>query len=377
MAETITPVVHGGSRRAWAMSLAVHVLGAAVSAAAFGAMLGVSGSLLGAPWGTAGTLAVAATAAVYLAPELGARVPVPQLRRQVPDWWRTFFPPRVAAFLYGIGLGPGFLTYLTHGTLVVVALAAVATGNPLLGAALVTPFGIARGLTVAVAFDVRTPAEGASLVERLGRSSARIGWRLANAIVLGAVLVLALARTASIDRPGEAGALAAAALTLTFGASAVAKVARRRVWRNSLRSYGLPEPLERVSWSGVPAAEGLVALLPLLGLGSSAGLLALALLSAFSIAIVAARARGGRRIDCGCFGSARRRDYRVLLLRNGVLAIVAAVAWRMGGDAWALRSLGMPRGSDLLPAAITVIGLGLATWVAAQAVRALGRRGGA
>jgi hypothetical protein len=377
MAETITPVVHGGSRRAWAMSLAVHVLGAAVSAAAIGAMLGVSGSLLGAPWGTAGTLAVAATAAVYLAPELGARVPVPQLRRQVPDWWRTFFPPRVAAFLYGIGLGPGFLTYLTHGTLVVVALAAVATGNPLLGAALVTPFGIARGLTVAVAFDVRTPAEGASLVERLGRSSARIGWRLANAIVLGAVLVLALARTASIDRPGEAGALAAAALTLTFGASAVAKVARRRVWRNSLRSYGLPEPLERVSWSGVPAAEGLVALLPLLGLGSSAGLLALALLSAFSIAIVAARARGGRRIDCGCFGSARRRDYRVLLLRNGVLAIVAAVAWRMGGDAWALRSLGMPRGSDLLPAAITVIGLGLATWVAAQAVRALGRRGGA
>jgi hypothetical protein len=377
MAETITPVVHGGSRRAWAMSLAVHVLGAAVSAAAIGAMLGVSGSLLGAPWGTAGTLAVAATAAVYLAPELGARVPVPQLRRQVPDWWRTFFPPRVAAFLYGIGLGPGFLTYLTHGTLVVVALAAVATGNPLLGAALVTPFGIARGLTVAVAFDVRTPAEGASLVERLGRSSARIGWRLANAIVLGAVLVLALARTASIDRPGEAGALAAAALTLTFGASAVAKVARRRVWRNSLRSYGLPEPLERVSWSGVPAAEGLVALLPLLGLGSSAGLLALALLSAFSIAIVAARARGGRRIDCGCFGSARRRDYRVLLLRNGVLAIVAAVAWRMGGDAWALRSLGMPRGSDLLPAAITVIGLGLATLVAAQAVRALGRRGGA
>jgi Methylamine utilisation protein MauE len=120
-----------------------------------------------------------------------------------------------------------------------------------------------------------------------------------------------------------------------------------------------------------------VALLPLLGMGSSAGLLALALLWVFSIAIVAARARGDRGIDCGCFGSSRRRDYRVLLLRNGVLAIVAAVAWRAGADAWALRSLGMPRGSDLLPAAITVVGLGLAAWVAAQAVRALGRRGGA
>jgi Methylamine utilisation protein MauE len=377
MAETITPVVHGGSRRAWAVSVAVHVIGAAVSAAAFGAVLGAFGSLLGAPWGTTGTLVVAATAAVYLAAELGARVPVPQLRRQVPDWWRTFFPPRVAAFLYGIGLGPGFVTYLTHGTLVVVALAAAATGSPLLGAAIVTPFGIARGLTVVVALEVRTPAEGALLIERLSRSSARIGWRLANAIVVGAVLVLALARTASIDRPGAAGALAAAALTVTFGASTVAKVAGRRVWRRVLRSYGLPRPLERVSLSGVPAAEGLVALLPLLGMGSSAGLLALALLWVFSIAIVAARARGDRGIDCGCFGSARRRDYRVLLLRNGVLAIVAAVAWRAGADAWALRSLGMPRGSDLLPAAITVVGLGLAAWVAAQAVRALGRRGGA
>ena len=38
---------------------------------------------------------------------------------------------RPAAFLYGVGLGVGFLTYLTHGTLVVVAVAAVASGRPL------------------------------------------------------------------------------------------------------------------------------------------------------------------------------------------------------------------------------------------------------
>jgi hypothetical protein len=67
----------------------------------------------------------------------------------------------------------------------------------------------------------------------------------------------------------------------------------------------------------------------------------------------------------------------VLLLRNGVLAVLAAVAWRAGEDAWALRSLGVPRGSELIPAAITVVGLALAAWVAAQAVRALGRRGDA
>ena len=377
MAETITPVVHGGSRRAWAVSLAVHVLGAAIAAAVFGAVLGAFGALLGAPWGTGGMMTLAAAAAVYVIAELGARVPVPQLRRQVPDWWRTFFPPRAAAFLYGTGLGPGFLTYLTHGTLVVVAVAAAATGSPLLGAAIVMPFGIARGLTVLVAFDVRTPAEGALLVDRLSRSSSRIRWRLANVIALGAVLALALVRTASIDEPGEAGALAAAALTVTFGASAIAKLSGWSTWRRALRSYGLPEPLERLPAFAVPSAEVLVALLPLLGLRSSAGLLALALLSAFCVAIVAARARGDRRIDCGCFGDPRRRDYRVLLLRNGVLGVVAAVAWRTGEDAWALRSLGVPRGSELIPAAITVVGLALAAWVAAQAVRALGRRGDA
>jgi len=258
-----------------------------------------------------------------------------------------------------------------------VALAAASTGSPLLGALLVMPFGLARGASVIVAFDVRTPAEGASLVDRLSRSSSRIGWRVANALALAAVLALALVRTAAIDEPGEAGSLAAAVLTVTFGASAIAKLVGPRSWRRALQSYGLPEPLERVSAFAVPGAEVLVATLPILGLGSSAGLLALGLLSAFSVAIVLARARGDRRLDCGCFGAARRRDYRVLLLRNGALAVVAAVAWRAGEDAWALGSLGVPRGSELLPAAIAVAGLTLAAWVATQVLRALGRRGGA
>src|SRR5262245_38291578 len=181
MAETITPVVHGGSRRAWAGSLLAHAIGAVIAAAALGALLGGLGLLLGAPWGRTGAIAVAVAAALYVPAEFGIGVPVPQLRRQVPDWWRTFFPPRVAAFLYGIGLGPGFLTYLTHGTLVVVAFAAGATGSAMLGALLVAPFGLARGLSVVVSFRVRTPDEGADLVERLSRSSSRAGWRVANA----------------------------------------------------------------------------------------------------------------------------------------------------------------------------------------------------
>ena len=55
---------------------------------------------------------VAAVAVLYLVRELtGIRVPVPQLRRQVPDWWRTYFGRPLAAFLYGAGLGVGFFTF--------------------------------------------------------------------------------------------------------------------------------------------------------------------------------------------------------------------------------------------------------------------------
>ena len=181
MVETITPVVHGGSRSRWGVSVAVHAIGAAASAAVAGALLAAAGGLLGAPWGVAGLGLVAASAALYVARELGAPVPVPQLRRQVPDWWRTFFPPHVAAFLYGIGLGPGFLTYLSHGTVVVVSVAAFASGRPLVGAAVLAPFGLARGLGPVLAFGVRSPSDGAALVERLERSASRARWRVANA----------------------------------------------------------------------------------------------------------------------------------------------------------------------------------------------------
>src|SRR5881392_1261907 len=128
MVETINPVVYGGaagSRSRYRTALALHILGATAAAASFGAALGGLGSLLGAPWGAAGVLAVAAAAGLYMLRE-AFRVPVPvlEVRRQVPDWWRTFFSRNVTAFLYGAGVGIGFFTYLGHGTLLVVSIAA-------------------------------------------------------------------------------------------------------------------------------------------------------------------------------------------------------------------------------------------------------------
>jgi Methylamine utilisation protein MauE len=376
MVETITPVVHGGSRSRWGISLALHAIGAAVAAAIVGSLLAGAGALLGAPWGVPGAVLVAAAAALYIARELGAPVPVPQLRRQVPDWWRTFFPPHVAAFLYGLGLGPGFLTYLGHGTVVVVSVAAFASGRPLLGAAVLAPFGLARGFGPVLAFGVRSPSDAAALVERLDRSASRARWRVANALAVSMVLAAAAIEVRRIDGPSEVGAVAAAALALTFGAAAVAKLARRTAWLRTLGSYGLRPGATGLAGLGVPAVELGIAVLVLAGLGSSAGLVSIVALVAFSGAIVLGRVRAGRRLDCGCFGGSGIRDYRLLLGRNLALAAVAFVAWRAGEDAPLVRSLGEPAGADLLPVALVVAGLALAVWVGAVASAGVGRRSG-
>jgi hypothetical protein len=376
MVETITPVVHGGSRERWGISLALHAIGAAVAAAIVGSLLAGAGALLGAPWGVPGAVLVVAAAALYVARELDAPVPVPQLRRQVPDWWRTFFPPHVAAFLYGLGLGPGFLTYLGHGTVVVVAIAAFASGRPLLGAAVLAPFGLARGLGPILAFGVRSPGDAATLVERLDRSASKARWRVGNALALSMVLVATALEIRTIDAPSEVGAFAAAVLALAFGAAAVAKLARRAAWRRTLGSYGFRSGASRLVGFGVPGVELGIAATVLMGLASSAGLLSIVSLVAFSGAIVARRVRAGRRLECGCFGSSGVLDYRLLLARNLALAGVAFVAWRVGEDAPLVRALGETAGADLLPVALVVLGLALAVWVGAVAFAGEGRRNG-
>ena len=188
MVETITPVVHGGSSRRYWLSVALHTLGATLAAALVGVVLGTVGSLTGAPWGRGGLVVVAVVAFVYAARE-GFRLPLPLPDRhaQVPDWWRTFYSPAVAAFLYGAGLGAGFFTFLSFGTYVAVIAGALASGSPLIGAALCIPFGVVRGLSVTVSRSARSEDEAESIMNRLDELGSTRGPRLVNAAVLVAV----------------------------------------------------------------------------------------------------------------------------------------------------------------------------------------------
>jgi hypothetical protein len=144
--------VHGGKNRSYWTAVALHTLGATLSASLLGAFLGGLGDVLGGPWGPGGPIALLAIALIYSARELfKVPVPLPDLDRQVPAWWRTFFSKNVAAFLYGVGLGIGFLTYLSFGTYVAVTVGAFLSGDVLVGMLICGAFGLARGLGVALA----------------------------------------------------------------------------------------------------------------------------------------------------------------------------------------------------------------------------------
>ncbi len=380
MVETISPVGYGDRRGRWFAAVGLHALGATAAAAAFGAVLGSVGSLLGLTWGPVGLGSVGIVAAVYAAREgFGLPVPVPAARRQVPDWWRSFFSWPAAAALYGAGLGIGFLTFLANGGLVVVASAAVAAGRPVTGALLLSVFGLARGLSPLIAWPVRSSEAGIALVDRLAGSDPRV-WRWLNAGALTLVAVAALAVLPRVAAVAPAGTIrtgfavtAAGVLAGTFAWAAAAKLTDRRGWRRTLAGYAVPAAVRRVAELGVPLAEVGVPLAVLLGSPQLAGRLALVLLGVFSIAIVWTRIRGGdQEIPCGCFGGAAGRDFRLLLGRNSLLAAVAVAS--IGSPASPLLGWpGPPGQGELLPFVLAATGCALAVLTSWRTATWLGR----
>jgi hypothetical protein len=363
MAQTITPVVHGGRRRRWAGVLTLHVLGATTSASLVGAALGAAGMALGAPWGVLGTVAVIAVAGAYALRELtGLPVPIPEVRRQVPEWWRSAFSPGTAATLYGLGLGLGFATHLRHGTLVAVAAASLASGDPLVAAAAMGAFGLARSSAVGLAWVFADDV--GSLTHALERLALRPEGRVLNGAALGTIAIVGAASAGS-SGTGRTTPVAAMAVAAVFGVAAAAKVLRWRAWRGGLAAYGLPASFEGTAAILVPAAEAAVAVTILAGATRIGTAVGLGLLLVFSAAVArAARSRGD--LPCGCFGRARTRSVRVILVRNLVIAGLSASALASGGSP--LPSFGA---DDAVPAALVGLGAALVGAVFLRANRLL------
>ena len=78
-------------------------------------------------------------------------------------------------------------------------------------------------------------------------------------------------------------------------------------------------------------------------------------LASFSLAIVRAARRNGGRVACGCFGRPTTRSPRVLLARNLLLALLAALV-AAAPRTTSFAGLTAPRGTEVLPASLALVG---------------------
>jgi methylamine utilization protein MauE len=163
--------------------------------------------------------------------------------------------------------------------------------------------------------------------------------------------------------------LAAACLAVTFAWAAAYKILRFAKWRSALEPYELPGPVRAIALVGVPLAELAVTALIVAGSVSAGAAFSLSLLASFSAALLRARKLRGDRLPCGCLGESKERDYRVLLLRNALLALAASLILLLNTGSAAQ----VPPG-ELLPAALALAGIMLIGWMTVQAGTALRKK---
>lgn len=119
------------------------------------------------------------------------------------------------------------------------------------------------------------------------------------------------------------GTISAALLGGVLAVAGGAKLRRRPATAGAFASMGLPFPGALAS--AVPAAELALAAL-LLVRPRAGGIAALVTLSVFS-AVLARASTSGAGVSCGCFGTAHARPVSAAdLVRNGLLAVAAAMA---------------------------------------------------
>jgi hypothetical protein len=144
----------------------------------------------------AGAMALAGTAV-----DCGFFGPVlPVVRRQVDDGWVARYRPWVYGSGFGWQIGTGVFTYVMTAAIPVWVVLAALTGSPLAAAAAGGLFGLARGSTVLLTADARTPARLRTLHAAIDRIEQPV--RVITASVLGAsggALVGASAGVALLD----------------------------------------------------------------------------------------------------------------------------------------------------------------------------------
>jgi hypothetical protein len=241
MVETFTPAVCGSRNRQ-----RLALLGFAVGAVAVSALVGAALGALGMALGVELALVVAGLALLAAAREAGlVRLPLPQVRRQVPERWRATLPLPVWSVGYGAGLGAGFFTFQPVSTFWVACAGAVALGRPAVAAACFAAYGAGR--TLMTMAPRRGQRDATSAVEALVRRR-----RTLLAANVGALLVCA----ALLAAPA-AGAATAVGQGFDPAATGTA-LARAQMAAGDTKVIVQPEGGNMLEYSGAaaPAIDG-------------------------------------------------------------------------------------------------------------------------
>lgn len=197
MALTINPA-GSGTRREWAIDSLIFVLAASVGALGAVVLVLVAATTLGLlvqdTWLLMLSLGLIGIAILR---EIGAPVPVPYRGRQVPEWWRTLMPLRLASFAYGVVLGFGFATPFTSAGHMAALLAVPFVRSWWIPFAVAGLTGVGRGLALTVGLGAEeheevlgkvTGIELTSYSRRVARRAVNVSSALLVAYVLARLL---------------------------------------------------------------------------------------------------------------------------------------------------------------------------------------------
>lgn len=159
------------------------------------------------------------------------------------------------------------------------------------------------------------------------------------------------------------------ALGATFAWAAIAKLLGWRRWTKALARYRLGRGLQSTASVAVPAAEAVASGLLVSGVHRAGGAVAIALLAAFSFAVVRARAFDDDA-PCGCLGRADVSDYRHVLARNAVLTAAAAFVLLAGREV----TTSAAAAAEAFPVVLVAVGLVAMAWLVWQSSASLWRR---
>lgn len=134
----------------WLYQVSLYTIATVLSSGITGLLFGWLGSVLRLKDITYGLLFVGVVALLYGLKELGyIKLPMPQRKWQVPISW-IIERKYIGSFTYGLTIGAGYLTYITHSGFYIWTLLSFFLGSPYIGLIIGGIYGLGRSIPLII-----------------------------------------------------------------------------------------------------------------------------------------------------------------------------------------------------------------------------------